>query len=89
MRLIGETKMFANVLSGAVLGINACPVSVEVDVSRGIPQILIVGLPDASINESRERVRAAIKASGFEVPLSKIVVNMAPADLRKEGSHFD
>lgn len=81
--------MFANVLSGAVFGINACPVSVEVDVSRGIPQILIVGLPDASVNESRERVRAAIKASGFEVPLSKIVVNMAPADLRKEGSHFD
>ncbi|MDJ0626100.1 MAG: YifB family Mg chelatase-like AAA ATPase [Candidatus Caenarcaniphilales bacterium] len=81
--------MFANVLSGAAIGINACPVSVEVDIARGLPQILIVGLPDASINESRERVRAAIKSSGFELPLGRIVVNMAPADLRKEGSHFD
>lgn len=81
--------MFSHVSSGAVVGINACPVSIEVDISRGIPQILIVGLPDASINESRERVRAAIKASGFDIPLGRIVVNMAPADLRKEGSHFD
>jgi magnesium chelatase family protein len=81
--------MFSKVASGALSGINACPVSIEVDISRGIPQMLIVGLPDASINESRERVRAAIKASGFELPLGRIVVNMAPADLRKEGSHFD
>ncbi|HEY9886520.1 MAG TPA: YifB family Mg chelatase-like AAA ATPase [Vampirovibrionales bacterium] len=81
--------MFSNVLSGALVGIDACTVNVEVVTSRGVPQILIVGLPDASINESRERVRASIKAAGYEVPLSKIVVNMAPADLRKEGSHFD
>jgi magnesium chelatase family protein len=81
--------MFAKVSSGAVIGINACPVSIEVDISRGLPQMLIVGLPDASINESRERVRAAIKASGFDLPLGRIIVNMAPADLRKEGSHFD
>jgi magnesium chelatase family protein len=81
--------MFANAFSATLLGINACPVSVEVDFSRGIPQILIVGLPDASVNESRERARAAIKASGFDIPLGRIVVNLAPADLRKEGSHFD
>ena len=81
--------MFSNVSSGAIVGIHACPVNIEVDIARGLPQMLIVGLPDASINESRERVRAAIKASGFELPLGRIVVNMAPADLRKEGSHFD
>ena len=81
--------MFAKISSGATLGINACPVSIEVDISRGLPQIQIVGLPDASVSESRERVRSAIKASGFELPLGRIIVNMAPADLRKEGSHFD
>jgi magnesium chelatase family protein len=54
-----------------------------------LPQILIVGLPDTSVSESRERVKAALKASGFELPLGRIVVNMAPADLRKEGSYFD
>ena len=81
--------MFAQISSGVTLGINACPISIEADISRGLPQIQIVGLPDASINESRERVRAAIKASGFELPLGRIIVNMAPADLRKEGTHFD
>jgi magnesium chelatase family protein len=81
--------MFAHISSGALIGINACPVSVEIDISRGMPQMLIVGLPDASINESRERVRAALKASNFEIPLGRIIVNMAPADLRKEGSYFD
>ncbi len=81
--------MFSKVSSGAIIGINGCPVSIETDISRGLPQILVVGLPDASINESRERVRAAIKASGFELPLGRIIVNMAPADLRKEGSHYD
>ncbi|MFN5540316.1 MAG: YifB family Mg chelatase-like AAA ATPase [Candidatus Melainabacteria bacterium] len=81
--------MFANVSSGALIGINAQQVSVEVDISRGLPQVLIVGLPDASISEAKERVKAAIKTSGFDIPLGRIVVNMAPADLRKEGSHFD
>lgn len=81
--------MFAQISSGATLGIDAYTVSIEIDISRGLPQIQIVGLPDTSINESRERVRAAIKASGFELPLGRIIVNMAPADLRKEGTHFD
>ncbi|MDX1918309.1 MAG: YifB family Mg chelatase-like AAA ATPase [Candidatus Caenarcaniphilales bacterium] len=81
--------MFANVCSATLIGIDACQVSVESEIARGLPQFLIVGLPDASVNESRERVKAALKASGFEIPLGRIVVNMAPADLRKEGSHFD
>ncbi len=81
--------MFAKSYSACLVGIEACSVSVELDISRGIPQIVIVGLPDTAVNEARERVKSAIKSSGFELPLSRIVINMAPADMRKEGSHFD
>jgi len=75
--------------SAAVLGVEAHLVSVEVDVSFGLPQFNMVGLPDATVRESRDRVRAAIRNSGFEFPQHRITVNLAPADLRKAGSSFD
>jgi len=70
-------------------GIEAYPVQVEVDVHNGLPQTQIVGLPDAAVRESRERVRAAIKNCGFDLPPRSIVINLAPADLRKQGNHLD
>ncbi|MFZ5802096.1 MAG: YifB family Mg chelatase-like AAA ATPase [Candidatus Omnitrophota bacterium] len=81
--------MLASVRSAACLGVDAYPVSIEVDVANGLPQFQIVGLPDPSIKESRERVRSAIKNSGFSFPLEKITVNLAPADMKKEGPSFD
>jgi magnesium chelatase family protein len=82
--------MLAHVQSSAVLGIDAYEVHVEVDVSNGIPSMAIVGLPDAAVNESKERVRAAIKNSGFLTPYDKrVTVNLAPADVRKAGPSFD
>jgi magnesium chelatase family protein len=82
--------MLAHVQSSAVLGIDAYEVHVEVDVSNGIPSMSIVGLPDAAVNESKERVRAAIKNSGFLTPYDKrVTVNLAPADVRKAGPSFD
>ena len=77
------------VLSAACLGINAYPVEIEVDVSSGLPQFIVVGLPDISIKESRERVRSAIKNSGYPFPPEKITINLAPADIKKEGPAFD
>lgn len=70
-------------------GVDAVPVRVEVDVSRGLPSFNLVGLPDTVVKESKERIRSAIKNGGFSFPLSRVVVNLVPADLRKEGSHFD
>lgn len=82
--------MLAKVLSAAVLGIDAYPVEVEVDIaSRGLPFFSTVGLPDAAVKESKERVRAALKNTGFDFPLKQVVVNLAPADIKKEGSAFD
>jgi magnesium chelatase family protein len=72
-----------------VFGIDASPVQVEVDVTFGLPSFTMVGLPDASVRESRDRVRSAIRNSGFEFPPHRIVVNLAPADVRKAGSSFD
>ena len=84
--------MLAKVLSAAVYGIDAHIIDVEVDFS-GIKTIedrfYVVGLPDSAVRESRERVRAAIKNSGFQIPPTSITVNLAPADLKKEGSGFD
>lgn len=73
----------------SLLGIDAVPVEVEVDVSPGLPGFSIVGLPDAAVQEARERVRVAISNSGFKFPTKKIIVNLAPANLRKEGAAFD
>jgi len=75
--------------SAACLGVQAHPIQIEVDVTQGLPQLSIVGLPDASVKEARERVKAAIKNSRLPFPAERITVNLAPADLRKEGSAFD
>jgi magnesium chelatase family protein len=81
--------MLAHVTSSAVNGIDAYLVEVEVDITPGIPGFTIVGLPDTAVQESKERVRAAIKNSGLEFPSRKITINLAPADVRKEGPSFD
>ncbi len=81
--------MLAKVNSCAVVGLDGALVNVEVDISGGQVSFIIVGLPDAAVQESRERVRAAIKNSGFAYPIKKITVNLAPADLRKEGPAYD
>lgn len=81
--------MLARVWSASLVGIDAVKVGVEVDVSGGLPGIIVVGLPDTAVQESRERVRAALKNAGFVFPMRKIVINLTPADLRKEGPSFD
>jgi len=75
--------------SAFALGIHAFPVDIEVDISNGLPQLIVVGLPDTSIKEARERVRTAIKNSGYHVPPDKITISLAPADIKKEGAIFD
>jgi magnesium chelatase family protein len=82
--------MLAQITSGAMVGLDAVPVTVEVDIaSQGLPAFSIVGLPDKAVEESRERVRAAIKNSGAEFPAKRITVNLAPADLPKIGPAYD
>jgi magnesium chelatase family protein len=81
--------MLARVHSAAVIGVDAYPVEIEVDISRGQEAFNLVGLPDAAVRESRERVRSAIRNSGFRYPLDRCTVNLAPADIRKEGPSFD
>ena len=84
-----SVRMLATLRSAAVFGVEAYPVHVEVDVSFGFPSFSMVGLPDATVRESRDRVRAAIRNSGLEFPAHRITVNLAPADVRKAGSSFD
>lgn len=74
--------MFSKVLSMGIFAMDAYTVSVEADLSQGLPQFAVVGLPGASVSESRDRVRSAIKNSGFEFPASRITVNLAPADIK-------
>ncbi len=81
--------MLARIRSAAVLGIDAYLVDVEADITRGLPSFATVGLPQGAIKEGRERVGAAIVNSGFEFPLKRITINLAPADVRKDGSAFD
>jgi magnesium chelatase family protein len=81
--------MLASLRTAAIVGIDACPVHVEVDVSFGLPSFKMVGLPDASVRESRDRVKSAIRNSGFAFPPHRITVNLAPADVRKAGASFD
>jgi magnesium chelatase family protein len=81
--------MYVRVISSAVLGIDAYVMEVEIDLSQGAPAFLIVGLPDASIKESRDRVKAALKNNGYLFPLKSITVNLAPADIPKEGPSLD
>ncbi len=70
-------------------GIEAMPVEVQVQIASGIPAFLVVGLPDKAVGEARERVRAALTAMGLSLPPRRVLINLAPADLLKEGSHFD
>ena len=81
--------MYSNIRSLGVTGVGGYQVSVEVYISNGLPGFDIVGLPDAAVKESRERVRAAIKNNGFKFPVSRITVNLAPADLKKAGTMYD
>ncbi|MBI4999808.1 magnesium chelatase, partial [Candidatus Gottesmanbacteria bacterium] len=82
--------MLARVFSGATVGLDSIPIEVEVDIaSQGLPSFTIVGLPDKAVEEAKERVRSAIKNSGADFPSRRITVNLAPADLPKEGPGFD
>jgi magnesium chelatase family protein len=81
--------MLAKALSSAVIGLESALVEVEVDLSPGLPSFQIVGLPDTAVQEARERVRAAIKNSGGRFPSNRMTVNLAPADLKKEGPSND
>lgn len=81
--------MLARCLSATLQGLEASPVTVEVDLAPGLPGVQLVGLPDKAIQESRERVRSALRNSGFRGPLVRVVINLAPADQRKEGPAFD
>jgi len=82
--------VLSKTISATLIGIEALPAEVEVDItSKGLPHFSLVGLPDTAVKESRDRVRAALKNSGFIFPLKQVTVNLAPADLKKEGSAFD
>ena len=81
--------MLAKILSSAVIGIDAYIVEVEVDIAQGLPSFATVGLPEGAVRESKERVKAAIKNSGYHFPSDRITVNLAPADVKKEGAAFD
>ena len=86
---VNEVVVLAKVLSSAVLGVDAYIVEVEVDIRRGLPSFQTVGLPETAVKESRERVKAAITNSGYRFPDDRITVNLAPADIKKEGTAFD
>lgn len=81
--------MVAKIYSACVIGIDACEVTVEMDTAGGLPGINIIGLPDPAIRESRDRIKAAIKNSDLPFPTRKITINLAPADIKKEGASFD
>ena len=81
--------MFCNIISGGVVGVSACLVGVEVDMDRGLPAFSMVGSLSGEVRESRERVSVALKNSGFGIPPTKLTINLAPADVRKEGTAYD
>lgn len=87
--ICGDENMFAKIKSLGITGLDAFEVTIECDISQGLPRFDLVGLPDAVVKESRERVRASIKNRGLSFPVSRITVNIAPADIKKEGSLFD
>ena len=78
--------MLSKILSSTVIGIDGFTVNVETDLSNGFPSFEIVGLPGSAVKESKERVRTAIKNSGYSIPAQKITVNLAPADIRKDSA---
>lgn len=81
--------MYSRILTGSIVGIDAETVTVETDISSGLPNVTIVGLPDISVREARERIRSALRNGGYRFPSKRITVNLSPADSRKEGTHFD
>lgn len=81
--------MVAKVITATTIGLNAYKLDVEIDFVNSLPNISIVGLPDTAVNEAKERVRSAVKNSGFSFPNLRVIVNLAPADIRKEGTNFD
>lgn len=81
--------MFAKIISVGLFGMEAYMTGVEADISGGMPRFDVVGLPDTAVSESRERVRSAIKNNGFDFPPSRITINLAPADIKKEGPIYD
>lgn len=84
-----QRKTMSKIFSAATIGLDAVPIEVESDISNGLPGFVVVGLPDTAVQESRERVRVAIKNSGFSFPRTKIAVNLAPADIKKAGPLYD
>ena len=81
--------MISQILTATVIGLDVFKILVEVDINNSLPSVSIVGLPDIAVNEAKERVHSAIKNSGFSFPTGKVIVNLAPADIRKEGTNFD
>lgn len=81
--------MLAHLTTATIIGIEALLIDIEVDISKGLPQVTIVGLPDTAIQEARERIRSALAQSGFQFPKTRVTINLAPADIKKEGSGFD
>lgn len=81
--------MVSKIFSLGYFGLEVYPVEIEVDIQRGLPAISLIGLLDAALRESKDRVRSGIKNSGLQFPQSKITINLAPANIKKEGTHFD
>ena len=81
--------MYSKILTGSIVGIDAETVTVETDISSGLPNMTIVGLPDTSVREAKERIRSALRNAGYQFPPKRITVNLSPADSKKEGTHFD
>jgi magnesium chelatase family protein len=81
--------MLARIWSASLIGIDAIKVGVEVDVANGLPAMVVVGLPDIAVQESKERVRVAIRNAGFAFPMRRVIINLTPADIKKEGPSFD
>ena len=81
--------MLAKVNSAALYGIDALRVEVEIDLASGLPQLATVGLPEGAVKESKDRIRAAVKNCGYTFPAKRITINLAPADIKKEGSAYD
>src|SRR5258706_3848273 len=87
--VLGDSKMLAKIESATLVGMDAARVQVEVNLAKGMPSFSMVGLPDASVREAKDRVVAAIRNTGYEFPSRRVTVNLAPADLRQEGACFD
>lgn len=84
-----EQILFANVMTAAIHGMDVCPVQVEADVSDGLPSFTMVGFPSAQVREAQDRVRTALRNNGISLPPKRVTVNLAPADIKKEGAGFD